>query len=259
MAKGEKQELVKDKVNLPANINLEELAGGGMENVSVKDMSIPFLKILQSLSPEIKKAKAEYIEGAEEGKICNSVTSELFDTLKIVPCFYQFVVNEWKPNRGGYVGTHLDGSPVVAAATRVTTPDGKSVLRSAAGNDLVDTAQWYVLIQNKSGQWSWGVLAFTSTQLKFSRRLLSQLQSLKLEGKNGPFTPPMYAHVLNVSTVPDSNNLGDFFSWKIEMAEEKSYGISEDLFKTAIDYYEQVKNGLVKAVPPAEPAEPEVY
>lgn len=254
MATKEKNEIVKDQVNVPANIDLEAQAGAGMETVGVKDMAIPFLKILQALSPECKKSKPEYIEGAEEGKICNTVTGELYDSVQIVPCFYQFVINEWKPDRGGYVGTHLESSPALAKARR----NAKGSLVSEDGNDLVDTANWYVLIRTHDGNWTWGVLAFTSTQLKKSRNLMSRLQSIKMNGKNGLFTPPIYAHILDLSTVPESNDQGDWSGWKIELAGKKAFE-DQSLFNLAIQYHEQVKKGLVKAVPVAENVEPDVY
>lgn len=238
-------EVVKDKVNLPANIDLEAMAGAGMETASVKDMAIPFLKILQDLSPEIKKSKAEYIEGAEAGLICNTVTSELNESVAVVPCFYQFVVNEWKPNRGGYVATHLEASESLAKARN-------------NGNDFVDTANWYCLIRNKSGDWTWGVIAMSSTALKHSRKLMTRLQSFKMNGKNGPFTPPSYAHILELSTAVETKDNNEWFNWKVEFADQKSFDI-DGLLAKAVDFHDRVKEGLVKAVPPAMDSELEVY
>lgn len=241
------EEMVKQQAGALAVIDLEEFTGGGLEEVSVRDMSIPFLKILQDLSPEVKKSKNEYIEGAEVGMICNTVTNELYQSVSVVPCHFNFVVNEWKPNRGGYVATHQDGSPELERAKKANPV-----------NDFVDTANWYVLINTPAG-WSWGVIAFTSTQLKYSRKMMTRLQSIKMQGKNGEFTPPLFAHIINASTTLETKDNNEWFSWKLELSEKKTPDI-EGLFVKAKEYYEQIKKGAVKAVPPTENVgEPDVY
>ena len=54
-------------------------AGQGLSEINMDTIQIPFLKILSSMSPQTKKQKKEYIEGAEEGMIFNTVTEELID------------------------------------------------------------------------------------------------------------------------------------------------------------------------------------
>ncbi|MGH2567286.1 MAG: hypothetical protein ACRDGA_03030, partial [Bacteroidota bacterium] len=54
-------------------VDLYDGADTGFENVRTDDIAIPFLRILQSLSPQVKKG-ADRIEGAEEGDILNTVT-----------------------------------------------------------------------------------------------------------------------------------------------------------------------------------------
>ena len=50
-------------------------------NMSQEDLALPFLKVLGQLSPEVNKRDAKYVEGAEPGKIINTVTNELFDEI----------------------------------------------------------------------------------------------------------------------------------------------------------------------------------
>ena len=42
-----------------------EDAGAGTENISADDMKIPFIRIIQPTSPEVKKKDEKYIEGAQ--------------------------------------------------------------------------------------------------------------------------------------------------------------------------------------------------
>ena len=77
---------------LPMEVSLlEEDANIGLSNMSMEDLSIPFLRILGDMSPQVKKSKEEYVEGAEPGMIFNTVTREIFGGEKgatIIPCFY---------------------------------------------------------------------------------------------------------------------------------------------------------------------------
>ena len=49
-----------------ANImdDLFDSAGQGMDQIGVEDMQIPFLRLLQPLSPQLLKTDAKYIKGA---------------------------------------------------------------------------------------------------------------------------------------------------------------------------------------------------
>ena len=59
-------------------------AGRGMEEADKDSYAIPFLAILQGLSPQI-----ESVEGARPGMICNTITNELFKECLVIPCYYQ--------------------------------------------------------------------------------------------------------------------------------------------------------------------------
>ena len=57
---------------LPAGLAeaFEADSGFGFEEVTSSDLQIPFLRIIQALSPQLKKSDAAFIEGAGQGDIC---------------------------------------------------------------------------------------------------------------------------------------------------------------------------------------------
>ena len=57
-----------------------ETAGDGASFDS-SEMQIPFVRILQPMSPQLKKGKAEHIEGASQGDIFNNLRVGVFDPL----------------------------------------------------------------------------------------------------------------------------------------------------------------------------------
>jgi hypothetical protein len=42
------------------------------------------------------------------------------------------------------------------------------------------------------------------------------MMSVKLMGKNGLYTPPMYSQVYRLSTVKESNDKGQWHGWEVE-------------------------------------------
>ncbi len=68
-----------------ATFDMEADANKGAQNISQEDLALPFLKILGQLSPEVNKRDGKYVEGAEPGKIINTVTNQLYDDVKVIP------------------------------------------------------------------------------------------------------------------------------------------------------------------------------
>ena len=81
--------------NLPVELEnaFEEDLNLGFEEVTSSDIQIPFLRIIQALSPQIKKTDSEFIEGASQGDIFNTVTQEVYkadEGVLVVPCLSSF-------------------------------------------------------------------------------------------------------------------------------------------------------------------------
>ena len=56
----------------------EQDANTSFSNMGLDDFALPFLRVLGQLSPETNKRDAKYVEGAEAGKIFNTVTKQLY-------------------------------------------------------------------------------------------------------------------------------------------------------------------------------------
>ena len=195
-----------------ATFDMEADAQQGAQNISQEDLALPFLKILGQLSPEVNKRDGKYVEGAEPGKIINTVTNELFDTINVIPCHYKRQYIEWQDrgtSTGAPVAIHEADSDIISQTTR-----GKDYKdRLANGNYLENTASHFVLV--RSGNPHTALISMKSTQLKVSRKWNSMMMGLKMQGKNGLFTPPTYSHIYKLSTVQMSNDKGTWFGWDV--------------------------------------------
>ena len=218
-------------------------ANAGSQNMTQEDLALPFLKVLGQLSPEVNKMNEKFIEGAEPGMIFNTVTNQLFDGKKgvdVIPVFYERKYVEWQDrgaSQGSPVAIHDADSDIVSSTTR----DKSFKDRLPNGNYLENTANHYVIFMN--GSPSSALISMKATQLKVSRKWNSMMMGIKLQGKNGLFTPPTYSHIYNLKTVQMSNDKGTWFGWdvtKVGPVENKG------VYELSKNFATQISKGKVK-------------
>ena len=132
-----------------ANINLEQFADQGFENVDSKSLALPFLKILGQLSPQVTQGDSQFIPEARPGMIFNTVTNQLYDGQKgisVVPCFYKLEYIEWRDRGQEGSSAPVNIYPSDSDIMSKTTRDDKNKDRLENGNYVEETASHYVLI-----------------------------------------------------------------------------------------------------------------
>ncbi len=215
MAKTNESKALEVKVDapLPVVMNFEEDAGAGLNNLTAQDYAIPFMSILQQLSPQLKRGSG--IDGAVVGAIFNTVTKEVIDGeegITVIPCFYQKSWIEWKTREsgGGFVKQHPTDELM---ATTFLDVKGNAILQN--GNVLVPTANYYILVVRDNGAVETAVLSMTKTQLTESKKWNSIIGAIKLQGKNGMYTPPMFSHMYHLTTHEKTKNSFSWYGWEI--------------------------------------------
>ena len=236
-------EVVKKESSNVALANMfEQDKAGGMQGMGSEDFAMPFLRVLGQLSPETNKRDAKYIEGAEPGMIFNTVTKQTYDGekgLNIIPCGYKREYVEWSDRGEGTsapVAIHSVSSGIIKEATRGA--DWKDRLPN--GNYLENTASYFVMAEDLQ----MALISMKSTQLKVSRNWNTMMNTIKLKGKDGLFTPAAYSHVYNLKTVQQSNDKGTWFGWSVSLVgpvQDKS------LYESAKTFASSVATGKVEA------------
>jgi len=230
-----------------------EYAGEGAVFDS-SEMQIPFLRVLQALSPQLNKKKAEYIDGASSGDMFNTVTNECFDGeegVVLIPCFQTTKYLEFTPREqgGGFRGEIPANDPIL---TRTERNGAKEILPT--GNELVKSDQHYCLLIGSDGIAQPIVVDMKSTQLKVSRRWKTQIAMQKMaHPKTGKLiTPPVFATMWKLSTTEESNDQGSWANYQIEKV-----GLVEDreLLLGAKAFRDSVAAGEVKAAPEEGPSQ----
>ena len=219
-------------------------ANAGSQNMTQEDLALPFLKVLGQLSPEVNKNHGKHVEGAEPGKILNTVTNELYDGAKgidVLPVFYERRYVEWQDRgegRGAPVAIHSADSDIVSTTTR----DKSYKDRLPNGNYLENTANHFVVLLGKNP--STALISMKATQLKISRKWNSMMSGLKLKGKNGLFTPASFSHIYRLKTTQMSNDKGTWFGWEVSKVGPIT---DQSLYQQAKTFSESISKGSVRA------------
>lgn len=231
-AKSNKEVAKKEEAGLPVDADLLaglQAAGEKREAMGKDDMSIPFIQILQALSPQCTKGEPEYIKGAEPSMLFNTVTQEMFPTLDdddnpvtglhVVSIAYKASFIEWVPRAqgGGFVAEY----DVATGSTAVTQRNDQNldIIQPGSpvgtpGNQLSYTHTHFVFVVNKeTGRVKPAVISATSTQVKPSKNWNALVNETELP--NGAAAPRFFG-VWAVKTQRRSNDHGTWYVWKFE-------------------------------------------
>lgn len=231
------------KVPAVSTDNLRSMEGLGLENILPEDQTIPFLSIIQSNSPQLRKNHEKYLKDAQTGDIFNTVTGELFESVSVIPCSCNKVFVEWVPRDagGGFVACHPRNSEIVVNNPR----DPKTRHRELEnGNLLVETMQYYVIVLPDNGEPYPAVIGMSSTQLGFARKWNTVMANRKLRDSNNKvFTPPMFAYQYQLYTTEQSNEHGEWCGWAADFEGilveddtllEMAYGLQKTMVSEAV-------------------------
>lgn len=208
-----------------------EFEGTGYEGTSQDDYAIPYLNVLQGLSPEVgAEGEDSKVEGAAAGMMINSVTKQLIQRdpgLVFVPVTTEHAYVEWRPREsgGGIVGRHLRDSEVVRAAK---TEYDFGAYKTEGGNDLIETFYMFGYELDDVDAAEPGgalVISFWSTKIKVYKGIMQTLRTFK--GK-----PPLFANRLRITTVAQKNAQGNFFNFKINPV---NGGVGESLIPPTLN------------------------
>jgi len=223
----------------------DEFQGGdtGLENVTGRDLLIPRITILQDLSPQVKKNKPEFIEGAEIGDFCDTAAGEVFKEMLLLPCYFAVINLEWAPRATGkgLIANHGTSREIFKDSRQ----DEKR--RWFHGENLVsETMTFYCLNVTAGGRRCFVPMA--STSLKSGRAWLTRITNERVRNPRtgAEFQPPIFYRSWIAKVTEESNNQGSWFGWKLEPGPTVlEIDPTKTLLVNAKDFLEQARSGLV--------------
>jgi hypothetical protein len=159
-----------------------QYAGQGQEDLAIVPQSLPFLSLLQQLSPQVQEGDPKQVRGARPGMFYNTLTGDLYESLTFVVAAMRSGVLEWKPRKdgGGFVAAHDPSSPMVAAARQAAKQTKTPwVLTSPDGNDLGDTYTVSAVITDDGGPVGPVVMSFKRTAIRPFQDAISKLRNYR--------------------------------------------------------------------------------
>ena len=189
---------------------------GGFEGITNEIIAFPFIRILQTLSPQLNKRKPEYIAEAETGMLYNSINNNLYaPPIEIVVGKFERYFIEWKPDRKGFAGAHLPEDIEEMLLQGKLQKNGMQIVDPRTENTFADTYIYYIVFP-ESVEDGVCLLALSSTQLKEARRWNRLLLTTFIPGSNQRAQP--YFMRWTVTTPIVSNDKGDWHGFKVDFA-----------------------------------------
>ena len=227
------------------------------------DIAIPFIRVLQEESPQVKKRDPKYIEDAEAGMIFNTVTGRLyrestnletrqpdakFPGVIIIPVAYTPSFVEWKPDRGGFVADHGANADILKKTRKGGKDNKEDVLQN--GNTIARSGLYYVFIFDEvTGNVTEAAFALGGTGLTVSRKWNSNIKEVRFKDDKGSFCPAMYAMSYRVATFWDTDHTaGDFFNYRISSYKktEELGPFGKQIVRAAAKFKKLIEDGGVK-------------
>lgn len=185
----------------------EAMDGSGFEAINLDTMAIPFIRIIQDLSPQMKKTKPEYNPEAEPGMFVNTVNGKLYKgSIKVIIGRYERIFLEWGTTRGKLMGVH---SPeTIELDTTLMRDENNKLVNPANMHSFQDCYTYYVVLPDALEE---GICIFsmTSTSIKEAKKLNRNLMHTMLPGGNKRALP--YFMVWEITPTLMSNEKGEWF------------------------------------------------
>lgn len=201
----------------------EEDAGAGLENVTVDELTIPFVKTVQPTSRILKESEPQfYNPTAKAGMLYKHTTMDLFEGrekgLIMIPCAREHYYTESTPfdQGGGFHGIRQPSDPLVTQLRQVQGKFGK--LKTSDGHELGETFNVYAIFITPDDYVFRAILPFASTQIPKYKTFIEIANGFEfLNAAGEPRKHAMYAHKWVVTTTPEKTKKGDIYGLKLRL------------------------------------------
>lgn len=230
-------------------------AGAGMENVTMDERKVPFLRALDPKSPQCKPVSAGGLPGAKGGAILNTSTNQVYDGeagFDFIPCYreqkyIEYIRREEDGSGGGFVGVHEADEPMVIAHRAYYGKFGKMPMLSDEElaacirdpkrepiplldeknkvHELVQTFSLYGIVKLNDGTVFRAIVSFSSTQIPKYQGFIDRYDSIRYNN----IKPPLWAHWLHITTKYESKGSFSWFGWIVTFREKNADGTDDQM------------------------------
>ena len=229
--------------------------GAGFDGQTSEDIGIPYLALMQQMSPEVTAEGSEVKMGQW---VCRG-TGEVFkDGVTIIPCLTRHVYREWQsrdPTSSAPVADHEIDSPLIIKV-RKDQPFGDYSHPDNPDHPLVEVFDMFCVHLTSDGVGIPAVVSFSSTAIKSYKEFILRARSLLVQLPDGrKINPPLFstAYTLRSKRVEKKPH-----AWAVPVvtfadpagAEKSRILPSSELYAQAKSLREAVLSGQAKAAAP---------
>lgn len=259
MSKKETTEVAAKNTQMSAMADFVDMTdfGAGFEGADADAYAIPFIVVLQKMSPMVDEDDPKHVPGAKAGMLYNTVTGELYDGKKgvqIIPCAFKRTFILWggresddKGFKGEFTKEHVDAEVAAGRAVeingKVFVPDENGKVHEKKSPYYADTRNHFVILLNEeTGEFGSAMLSLTSSMIKPSRMLMTALQQKKVQTPQGLKTPPTFMNIVRMGTASQSK---DGNTWSVLKFELEGLVQDKGLYEVAKAFHNDVVCGNV--------------
>jgi len=222
-----------------------ENLGAGFEDTEPTTQRQPWLKLIQSNSPELKPDHERYLADARQGMFVNSASGRIFTSpLTLIPVRYSRSFVEWT-EEGRVVGRYTAQDDTVR---RAISANGNSTIKlknPSSGNSINDTRYLFALVVESTDLTEVNlenaepvVIAFKSTQIKPIETTIRTMRNIVMQGNSAR---EFFSFALSLSSYSTENKQKQqYYAPKIEVLQEE---VSEALQAQGAAFYQFLVDG----------------
>lgn len=249
-------EVKNSAVALPDFLDIADF-GAGFEGADAESYALPFLALLQKMSPMVDEDDPKYVQGAKSGMFINTVTQQLYDGkagLLIVPAAFKRSFVKWGARNSSDPGFKGEFTPeefdklkqdglALEVEGRFYAPDENGKVDDDKSDYFADTRSHFVIVVDpETGEYGQALLSLSSTAVKASRALMTALSQKKVETPRGKMTPPTFANMVRLTSVGASNASG---SWSMPNFKLEGLVTDKDVYNAAKELHDAFASGAV--------------
>ncbi|QDH49673.1 hypothetical protein KYLE_64 [Pantoea phage Kyle] len=248
-------EVAKNEIALGSFVNMDDF-GQGFEGADQESYALPFIAVLQKMSPMVDEDSPKYVAGAKSGMLINTVTQQLYDGkagIVIVPAAYKRSFVRWgsRDADGGFKGeVTVEEFKALVDSGAVLEIDGKHYAVDENGKVDPKKADYYadtrshfvIAIDPETGEFGQALLSLAATATKASRALMTALSQKKVQTSKGLRTPPTFLNMVRLTTQGQSNDKGN---WSVPSFKLEGLVDNADIYSAAKELHDAVAGGTV--------------
>lgn len=205
---------------------MTEQSGIGLSE-DMSDYLIPYIYVLQPLSPQVLARNEQQIPGAEPGDIWLKGSEDpIHKEMWFQPCIFWREWVLWVPRAkgGGIAGRApgIDENRPPEGATRYVDPENPNApkWKSPDGNDWVFTRYFGGNVwAGEDTEPQPYVMSLSSTGHTFAKDWWNKIQRRRDKRLPPDKKPPIWGSIYHIITKPKSNNRGEWYMFEIDDAE----------------------------------------